>query len=272
MDTMAAMDSVLKVFLQDTLVEWGEVGEQGIAIQYKNGIRGGILINPLDSPDTSDLDLFSFEKENSLDVNPQNFIPGSKRAIFLNPSYWERKKFADALIKNYKFSLPKVGFDDLEVYLNEEASLEKFTQLNDFGIIHVYTHGWPWPKVKNIQTVFLLTGEVYSINSFDEKYFDDVSEGNIRIAYSKSIKKNVILITPEFLVKYNNLKLNRPLFYGGFCFSDLGNWPQIITNTAGASGYFGFDWSVYTNWNAWWNKKLILFLTDSNNINATTFS
>jgi hypothetical protein len=82
MDTLAAMDSVLKVILQDTLVDWGEAGDQGIFIQYKNGIRGGILIDPLDSPDNADLDPIRLDKVYSSNVNPQNIIPGSKKAIF----------------------------------------------------------------------------------------------------------------------------------------------------------------------------------------------
>ena len=143
MDTLSAMDSVLKVFLQDTSVEWGKVSKQGISIQYKNGIKGGILIDPLDSPDTTNFDLSKLDKKYSQIINKRNIIPGSKKTIFINPSYWERKKYADKIISNYRKFLPQVGFDDPVIYLNEEATMEKFTQLSDYGIIHFYSHGWP---------------------------------------------------------------------------------------------------------------------------------
>ena len=262
MDTLSAMDSVLKVFLQDTSVEWGKVSKQGISIQYKNGIKGGILIDPLDSPDTTNFDLSKLDKKYSQIINKRNIIPGSKKTIFINPSYWERKKYADKIISNYRKFLPQVGFDDPVIYLNEEATMEKFTQLSDYGIIHFYSHGWPWPDLNNISKVYVQTGEVYSPENFNEKFVDDYKEGDIMIAFSRKIRNHVLLITPNFLAKYNNFKMNTPLIYGGFCFSDLGDWPQTMTNTAGASGYFGFDWAVRTNWNAWWNRKLIQLLAD----------
>ena len=57
MDTASAIDSVLTLFLQDPNVSWAVSGRQGIAVKYKNGIRGGIFIDPLRHPEITDIDL-----------------------------------------------------------------------------------------------------------------------------------------------------------------------------------------------------------------------
>ncbi len=111
------------------------------------------------------------------------------------------------------------------------------------------------------------TGHDYSFEDY-AKYQDDILNGEIIMVYYENYTD--LFISPDFIANHNNFKLNRPLIYGGFCFSDLGNWPQIMTNTAGASGYFGFDWSVRTNWNAWWNKKIIASLADTSESYVTT--
>ena len=269
MDTLAAMDSVLKVFLQDTLVEWGEVDEQGIAIQYKNGIRGGIFIDPLDSPDSSGFVFKGLNKENLNPTNYQNIIPGSKKTIFLNPSYWERKKYADILINNYNNNLPKVDFEKPVIYKNEEVTIDQLTKLSNYGIIHIYSHGWAWPKSTNIVEIYLLTGETWSDETVDN-YIAELFGGDVTIVYTFNDKKNHFLVSPKFIATYNNFSNNSSLIYGGFCYSYLGDWPEIMINTAGAGGYFGFDWSVYTNRNAKWNYELIKNLTDENNLSGNT--
>ncbi len=267
-DTLAAMDSVLKIFLQDTLVDWGETSRQGIAIQYKNGIRGGIFIDPLDYPNSDDLlfdpNLNKIVTSFSFD-NIQNTIPTSKQTIFLNPSYWERKKYADQLIDNYQTRLKNVGFSNPIVYKNEEVTVDKFNSLNNYGIIHVYSHGWAWPKMNNIKKVFLLLGERYSHETAN-KYFAELLTGDLIAVYYKKINATVFLISPEFINNLNNdFTSTSPLFYGGFCFSNLGNWPNVIVNWLGAGGYFGFSWFVRTSANAKWNEKIIETLSDTSN-------
>ncbi len=271
MDTLAAMDSVLNVFLQDSLVEWGEVSSQGIAIQYKNGIRGGIYIDPLDFPEIDDENfkhnyISNVQSENNLN---KNVIPSSKKTIFLNPSYWERKKWADPLINNYNLNLSKVQFENPDVYTNEQATLDIFTKLSGYGIVHIYSHGWSWPKKENIQEVYLLTGQEYSqliVNNF----LEDCQNKDILITHSTKSKKNKLWISPNFIAKYNDFSADTSLVYGGFCYSNLGSWPTTIIETTKAGGYFGFDWSVWTSKNAKWNFELIKSITDTSNGQANS--
>jgi|GEM_PF-3475727 len=86
MEPLAAMDSVLALFLKDTLVAWGKTSSQGIAIQSKNGIRGGIFLDTDDMPDNTG---FSGSKRNdSIDRIPLCLKPGrlqQKRSFSIRP-------------------------------------------------------------------------------------------------------------------------------------------------------------------------------------------
>jgi hypothetical protein len=48
MDTIQAIDSIANLISLDENVDWVETSAQGIAILYKNGVRGGLFINPKD--------------------------------------------------------------------------------------------------------------------------------------------------------------------------------------------------------------------------------
>ena len=270
MDTVSALDSVRTLLEQDSLVAWAEIGEQGIAIQYENGIRGGIFIDPLDDLEEGNENFeMPLGKVGYNRSELTNQVPKTKKAIFINPSYWERKKYADRLIKNYHDYLSNAGFELTQIYKNSQATVERFTQLGDYGLIHIYSHGWAWPKKDNILEIYLQTGEAFSLETC-ETYLDDLYEDDIMIAYSKSEKKTLFLVSPQFIAKYNQFSENKPLFYGGFCFSTLGNWPSVMHDEAEVGGYFGFDWAVDTRANAYWNFRLIQTLTDTANGAAYT--
>jgi hypothetical protein len=124
-----------------------------------------------------------------------------------------------------------------------------------------------WPNTENIEKIYFLTGQKYSSDVL-EKYKDDFTTGEILVTVYNN--ESTCCITPNFISKFNNFKENLPLVYGAFCFSDLGDWPKIMTINTGASGYFGYDWSVRTNWSTWWNKMLIQYLCDTNYPYITT--
>ena len=160
--------------------------------------------------------------------------------------------------------MPEVGFTLKSIYKNQDASLDRFTQLSGNGIIHVYSHGLAYPDEKNIQEVYLKTGEIANLSS-TQKYWDDIKNGNILLCYTKSgvsQKGNVYFISPSFIALHNNFSKDTVLFYGGFCFSFLGTWDNLYTKFA-KGAYFGFSWSVYTNWNAMWATSLIDSLSDT---------
>ena len=151
--TMDSLDAVLQLqafFLADPSVVTAEIGSQGIAVQYSNGMRGGIFINPEDEFTTD-----STVSETNLKMISSEFgeksLVNNKKAIFLNPSYWERMEEANNVISNYNQNLPKAGFVLQNIYKNAEASVDRFTQLTGYGLIHIYSHGLAWPDKNNLQ-------------------------------------------------------------------------------------------------------------------------
>lgn len=268
MDTFAAMDSVLVLFLENPAVDWGEVGPQGIAVSYKNGMVGGIFLAPEDHPE--------IDPEFQEPVQP--YRPASKsnqakatakKAIFLNPHYQDRVYYADRIIQVYQNRLESAEYDELEVYKDSEATLDMFTELTGHRIVHIYSHGWAWPTKTNIQEVYLLSGEGWSVATYD-KYWEEIEDGKIPLVRYHQ-RGDVFFVSPAFIYKHNNLD-DDTLFYGGFCYSFLGSWPQTMAVDEGVGGYFGFDWSVLTAWNAVWNRNCIWTLLDNeanprNNVN-----
>ena len=262
MDSVTAMNKVQQFFLSNSSVSSATIGSQGITVQYTNGMRGGIFINPEDNPgDSSKLGSFpKFPPPGAI----RKSLVNNKQVIFLNPTYWERSFYADWITSTYNNDMPEVGFTLKSIYKNQDASLDRFTQLSGNGIIHVYSHGLAYPDEKNIQEVYLKTGEIANLSS-TQKYWDDIKNGNILLCYTKSgvsQKGNVYFISPSFIALHNNFSKDTVLFYGGFCFSFLGTWDNLYTKFA-KGAYFGFSWSVYTNWNAMWATSLIDSLSDT---------
>lgn len=48
MDSVEAINKVYDYFVSDPSVSYATINSQGIAVQYENGIRGGLMLNPKD--------------------------------------------------------------------------------------------------------------------------------------------------------------------------------------------------------------------------------
>jgi hypothetical protein len=262
LDSTVAKDSLVKILLADPNVQTAQTSSQGIAIQYTNGMRGGVFLNsedlggpvpPEDSPKLG----------KNLGGNPGlGHKPSSKKTIFLNPSYWERQEYADPLTATADAGFAKIGFDAFEKYVNDQCTIDKFTALEGYGVVHIYSHGWAWPNKNAIQEVYLLTGEAYSSASPTlEKYLDEVQSGKILMGdYHNAI---YYWISPSFFAAHNNFSDDTTLVYGGFCYSELGGWRDTLIQVAKAGGYVGFDWHVWTSWNALWARSMYQQLCDT---------
>ncbi len=263
MDTTSALNEVLNEFIEDPNVDWAKAGRQGIAVQYKNGIRGGLLVNPLNSPEYTGTETLKLAAELKSAENYSNFkktVPESKKAIFIAPTYTEFEIASEILVENYDDYLPKIGYEPIEVIKDTFATFDKFTNLNEYGVIHFSSHGVAWPDENNIEEVFLLTGQKYS-QAFHNEYAGEIANGGvIGIIYSDDV--NEVFINVDFIINRNDFKNTDQLIFGEFCYSGLGNWPEML-NDAGVSGYFGFDWSVSSRYSALWNILLMRYLTNT---------
>ncbi len=259
-DTASALDSVAKVIVLDTAVQTATASSQGLAIQFKSGIRGGLFIDPEDGGQNS-LGLKTLGRHHSGEYVPDiQVLPSSRQTVFLNPSYHERKQYADPLLDSCGVYYPKGGYAKPRLYLDDKATIAAFTSLSGYGIIHMYSHGKAFPSNKNIVDIYMLTGEKVS-EATSAKWWAMLLLGEIAIF--KYQGADYYWLTPTFLTSANNFSKDTVLVYGGFCYSYLGGWPETITQSIKAGAYVGFDWSVYTRKNAEWANVLYKDLCDT---------
>ncbi len=272
MDSLEAIKKLQQFFQADTMVTSATIGSQGIAVQYSNGMRGGIFLNPEDKAGTQSPALKPLQKASATSSGTASLV-NNKKVILLNPSYWERSEYTDPMVSNYQQRLPQPEFVLQTIYKNTEASVDRFTELSGYGIVHIYSHGWAWPKKDDIQEVYLKTGEVANLVT-SAKYWKDIVNGDVAAVHTfagAKIKENVYFLSPKFIETYNDFSKDSVLFYGGFCYSFLGSWSRLYKKFADGC-YFGFTWSVYTSKNAGWATSLIDSLCDTSTNEAYTSS
>ena len=252
----AAVDSVLQVFLADPDVAMAAADEFGIGVAYANGMVGGIYWDLQDDPEQPGPRAFS----NPGAQGPAGAAKATpKEAVFLNSHYSDRVRYADPIRDNYGNLLEEAEYGLLNVFLDEDVTLAQYTELGGHRIVHIYSHGAAWPTSDDIQEVYLMSGETFSQATYDE-YWEDVEDGQLALILHGG-SENKFFVSPWFISRHNNFGQDT-VVYGGFCYSFLGSWPEMFA-MEDAGGYFGFDWSVYTSYNAAWNRDLMANLLDT---------
>jgi hypothetical protein len=260
----AAADSVAKLFLADKeAVKSAVVGTQGIAVLFNNGIHGGLFLKFFDStqvpPPPAPRVLNApgaMQKVAGATAN----VPSNKKTIFLNPHYAQRTALANAIVGTALTGFPKAGFLPFETYLGTAANLDRFASLKDYGVVHLYTHGWAWPRRDSLVEVYMVTGESDN-TSLAGKYYQDLLDGSVALMYTP--EGATVCVSPKFFTKYNSGGDGSALYYGGFCFSGLGGWKETLLKDKVAGTVVTFNWSVETRWNAAWAQDVYKRLTDT---------
>lgn len=258
MDSMSAIEQAYQSFLASEYVSSATINSQGITVQYANGMRGGLFINPKDEISETE-EQMSLGPIVSEDDNFKSLV-NQRKMILINPHYFERSFYTDQVYSHSRNNLRKVNIDLSTFYKNTEATVDIFTQLSGFGIIQIYSHGMAWPKQENITDVYLLTGETAN-ETTSKKYWSELKEGNIPVMKIKG-RHNNYFVSPQFIADNNDFTNDTILFFGGFCYSFLGGWPDIVEGF-GDGAYMGYDWSVYTFKNANWSVNSIFNLSDT---------
>jgi len=258
MDSLAAIEKAYDAFINSENVSSAVKNSQGIAVQYTNGMRGGLFLSPED--DKSEVGEFEKLSPNSASEEGLKSLVNKKKMILINPHYYERSYYTDQIRNITGNNMSKAGIELSTFYKNEEATVDRFTELSGYGVIQIYSHGWAWPKETNITDVYLLTGETAN-EATSAKYWDELKTGNIPVLKVGAVS-NKYYVSPKFIRDHNDFSKDTVLFYGGFCYSFLGDWPDIIDDF-GDGAYMGFDWSVYTHKNANWAVNSMFYLTDT---------
>lgn len=256
MDSLSAIEKLHQFFLSNPNVSYAVVTDQGIDVEYKNGIRGGIVLNTQDS---------GYITGNSLKLCPDVTNEGSevksaasnKKMILIEAAYDEFKLFTDNTIRQHSANLPKVNYDFV-FFKGDEATLERYTRLSGYGIIELASHGFNWSGPKGECTdIYMETGDTLHT---DMQYLEDLSNQNIIIPYHD--KKTRYWIRDKFITSHNDFSNDTILFYGSFCYSNRGTWPSIQKTFANGV-YVGYDFAVKAQWDSKWAINLIYFLSDT---------
>jgi len=263
-DTLIVIDSLVNFFLSDTSIENVWPDSQGVAVEYKNGISGGIFVGRhiIDVEESALPDTFYIsnsyrgnQKQMGRDVK---FSPAIKKSIYFDGAYSELKDMNDNVIVAANNSFQQVDIEPFDIYFDHEATIAILSTLSDYGIIHLTGHGWFRKRSgsglwTNKETYFL-TGEIAEINNTFGNYWTDLLDKKIIVAtYGK---ENRYWVSPKFVSERNSFQGNDVFIYNAFCDGYSGSWIEEMVTNAGASVLVGYFWRVNPKYEWHWAKRM----------------
>ncbi|MCX6225194.1 MAG: hypothetical protein NTV01_10695 [Bacteroidia bacterium] len=255
-DTTGAKESVATWFKGDALVEWATVTAQGVMVKYVSGICGGLVVDYQRKPEIGKpLTVMN----QTLDHPIPYKLTSKKKAVILAAFYDSWSSWVDYQKNNWDVQLARDGFPSTERVTNKSVTLDKLTTLNQYGVIDFNTHGIIWPAGNAVDDIAMLTYEIENISTA-KKYWKDLQEGRVVILEDPT-GFQIYAVKPDFITQYNDFKKDTVLFYGGFCYSGLGHWPDIVKSCA-AGTYLGVNNPVQSDWASWWAVDVITSLSD----------
>lgn len=266
MDSLDAINLAQQSFANAPSVTEATINNKGIAVQYANGMRGGLFLKGK---------LFDYKKSTALnpladdirEASNLKSIVNGRRMLQLDAAYSQFSYYTDQVHNINNSNLSRVGISITDYYKDSEVTVDRLTQLGDYGIIDMSGHGIAWPKESYISEIYFLTGETVNANT-SKKYWDEIKTGSIPLVKTMSFTSGTkYCISPDFITSHNDFSNDTILFYGGFCFSFLGDWPDII-NDFGDGAYLGFDWSVQGFHCANWDINSLAMMSDTSKSQA----
>ncbi|MBU2624575.1 MAG: IPT/TIG domain-containing protein [candidate division Zixibacteria bacterium] len=261
MDTVLAKQLVLTAILKEpSLVAKAVINSQGIAIEYTSGHIGGIMIDAEDMANAHEQSGARKESISTISLETRD-MPLSRKSAFLCPIYSDRKDFADAVISAANENLWKAGFDEFELYLDDNCGLDRFADIEGYGVVHIYSHSFAWPAKDRIENIFLMTGDTASLE-LDQIYADELSSAKICLIYIPG-KGNTIFVSPRFISSHNDFSNDLSIIYLGFGYGFLGKWPLEMRYNAKAGAIISYDWRVFAERNRDWACGFYEVMTDT---------
>jgi hypothetical protein len=261
MDTTQALDSIFKLIQRDNaFVDSAWINSQGIAIEYQNGMRGGIMVRAEDVFNVSS-DYVQKASSPGASLTNQEIKPGIKGTLLLCPIYSDRKTYVNAFIETAEEHLSQAGYSEFDKYLDSDCGLDHFGQLDGYGIIHIYSHSFAWPRKDDISEIYLMTGGIWTAG-LGTDYVGAIEKGTLALFYVPG-HNNSCFIAPDFLAAEIDLSYEKPLVYLGFGHSLTGGWQEMFVDSLNASVCVGFDWRVHFAYNLGWAEEMYEILADT---------
>lgn len=262
MDSLQAINQLQQFFLADPSVKSAIISEQGICVQYTNGICGGVVLNTLRPKSREGLNLSNSSLSPCANSKVKSLV-NKKKMIYLSPCYWDKKSIStDPVLAMYYNALPKVGFDNPLFYKNVEVTLDLLTSLSGYGIIHIDAHGLRFdagePNPELPRDNYFITGEALNQKTTD-KYWEDLKNGNIGIPELCNIgevpDQNKFLksywASTKFLAAHNDFSKDTVLFMAMYCNSRSQWTDRFRANFAKLAHVCFFNSVCDTNCHIW---------------------
>jgi hypothetical protein len=243
MDTSEAVDSIMTIFNQNPDVLWAAECDEGINVQYKSGIRGGIVTRNRASNKPMSNDAGNYKPDRLLLKNYVNVNPLSKRTAVISILRTKLDSISESFyqwLPQIGMSLPEILIDDVAVSLN---CIENFRNLEDYGVIYLSGFGRKWPADNNIEDIYLYTNIRVSEDVL-LIYASDLIIGNIALISDPETK---VYMGTSFISTYNNFDISRPLVIGAFNNSLHSDIAGKIGSGNGAA-FVGFDGYFFNNY------------------------
>ncbi len=268
MDSLDAIDMVQQSFADAPNVSKATINNKGIAVQYANGMRGGLFLKGKLLDYKKSTDIKPLDKDPNLLNNLKSLVNGRKM-LQMDAAYTEFSYYTSQVHDLNSSNLSRVGISITEYLKDSEVTLDRLTQLTGYGIIDMSGHGIPWPKENYITEIYYLTGETAN-ETTSKKYWDDIKTGSIPVVKTMNFSIGTkYCVSSGFISSHNDFSNDTIFFYGGFCYSFLGGWPDIIDDF-GDGAYLGFDWSVQGYHCANWDINSLALMSDTSKTEPMT--
>ena len=261
MDTLSVIDSLANFFLSDTSTQNVWPDSEGVAVDYKNGISGGIFVgryNPAilegTNPDTLIPDLPKNSSRNNKFDNIKP-TPLNANSIYFDGGYSEFSTYNAPKISAANNNLSKIGIAPFVQYLDYEATLDVLSTLDQYGIIHLSGHGWHKYYGNGVwadKVTYLLTGEVAQVGKTYSDLWKDILDKKIIIATYGHNKENRYWVSPEFISDRNSFHDKKTFIYIGICHGGRKAWRNAMLDKAGASAIVRYNWAVRVDYETDW--------------------
>ena len=244
LEATQAKDSIYNLIKNSNgFVSKSFVTDQGINIIYTDGSYGGIFMDPEDNPTIA---AYS-EKRPPSESSALDLYPRGERAIFLCPVYSNRYFYADSILSVMRTELSKTGFPVIETYLDENCGVEQFRNIENAGILHIYTHSLAWPKKSAIEDVYIMTGDTLTQN-LSVMHSGEFEEHTLACMYVP-FKGNVLFMNQNSFSSFNNFYNNKTFLFLSFGYASTVDWLTDLRFGDGAGCCLGYDWRVFADSN-----------------------
>lgn len=269
MDTLAVIDSIATFFSNDTSIQDVWADSEGVAVEYKNGIAGGIFIGRYNKPikqiGKSNSKVISSQLSKGLLGEAQE--PKIKKSIYFDGAYSSEdfKKYNDKNINAANEGFSKIGVAPFDKYLDNNATIEVLSSLDQYGYIHLTGHGWHRYSgngfYKDKKETYFLTGEKPQLNKTYGELWDDIL--NKKIVIISHENENRYWVSSNFVAERNNFSGNNTFIYNAFCYGFRENWQNELIQNSGASALVGYYWAVWANFESEWAIKMYNAMSDT---------